>query len=88
MKAELAKAIMSAAEVIGLELEHRAEYSGRGMYGKSTDAVIGDQGDFLQACCYAAGTLDAESGLGLDELCDAVRNLRSDSMGRYSTVWY
>ena len=101
MKPAIAKAIINASEVIGLSLEHRTDYSGRGMHGNDTHAIIGNPSEFLQACCYAAGTLDqtnlAEHPDGetpedethdLDEFCQEMTELRTDTMGRYDNVWY
>jgi hypothetical protein len=62
--------------------EIRDEYSGRGMFGKTTYAVVFDsQGEFQRALLYAAYSLgengaDDAEGL-LKELCD----LGIDSMG-------
>ena len=93
MEKAIAKHIIAAAEVIGLDLELREDYSGRGMYGDETPAIVGGEREFRQACCYAAGTIDSqpedpEGGFDLDQFCEEVAGLRTDSVGRSSTVWY
>jgi hypothetical protein len=99
MEKAIAKHIIAAAEVIGLDLELRADYSGRGMYGSETVAIVGSDRDFRQAICYAAGTIgdqplpadpgeDPEDVFDLDQFCEEVAGLRTDSVGRSSTVWY
>ena len=96
MEKTVAKHIIAAAEVIGLELELREDYSGRGMYGSETVAIVGGDREFRQACCYAAGTIDSqpknqedpEDVFDLDQFCEKMAGLRSDSMGRHDTVWY
>ena len=96
MEKSIAKHIIAAAEVIGLELDLREDYSGRGMYGNETVAIVGGDREFRQAICYAAGTIDSqpkneedpEDVFDLDQFCEEVAGLRTDSMGRYNTVWY
>lgn len=96
MEKAIAKHIIAAAEVIGLELELREDYSGRGMYGSETVAICGSDREFRQACCYAAGTIDSqpkneedsEDVFDLDQFCEEMASLRTDNMGMSSTVWY
>lgn len=94
MKQATAKAIIAASEVIGLSLVYLENYSGRGMYGNDTHAVIGNHSEFLQACCYAAATIEqtedvpVEEAFDLDGFLDEVGSFRTDSMGRSDTVWY
>jgi hypothetical protein len=91
----IAKAIATASEVIGLSLEHREDYSGRGMYGSDTHAIVGSQSDFMQACCYAAATIEPPTDdtpdddiFDLDEFIQEIGCLRTDTMGRHDQVWY
>jgi len=98
MEKVIAKRIIEASEVIGLDLELREDYSGRGSYGSETYAIVGDEKSFRQAICYAAGTLDQvnlaehpdgeSETIDLDQFCEEMASLRTDNMGRYSMVWY
>jgi hypothetical protein len=94
MKPAIAKAIATASEVIGLSLEHREDYSGRGMYGSETHAIVGAQSEFLQACAYAAATIEIPDDapeddiFDLDEFIEEIGCLKTDTMGRYDQVWY
>lgn len=62
MDKPVADAIIAAADAIGLEMSIRESYSGRGMYGKDTVAVIyEDTNDLLKAVATAVIDLkDAE----------------------------
>ena len=99
MDKKAAKRIVEAAEVIGLEVRHDEAYSGRGMYGSTTDAIVTESlCDLLQCVAYAAGELRDEENdgtrVGDDEyqtLDDFIRDLvpiRTDNMGRSATVYY
>lgn len=99
MDKKAAKRIVEAAEVIGLEVRHDEAYSGRGMYGSTTDAIVTESlCDLLQCVAYAAGELRDEenSDTEIDEneyqtLDDFIRDLapiRTDNMGRSATVYY
>jgi hypothetical protein len=83
MKIETAKAIVEAANVIGLEVQLREDYSGRGMYGSTTAGVIGDPGD-ITACAAYAAFVQGEEGKDVEneEMVEDLRSMRSDSMGR------
>lgn len=94
MKPAIAKAIIEASDTIGLSLELRKNYGGRGMYGGVTHAVVGKHSEFYQAIAYAAGTIQEpnedeslDEVFDLDQFCDEMGSLRSDNMG-YDTVWY
>lgn len=56
MTKEQAEFFKNAAEEVGLEIEMRDGYSGRGMYGKTTFAVVTDSlSDLIPALlCHAA----------------------------------
>lgn len=87
MKTEHAKAIAEAATDIGLDVTHREGYSGRGMYGRTTDGVVGSQGDVIQAIAAVAHQMgqDGEDG---DEFVDAMGKLSFDNMGRSDLIVY
>lgn len=91
MKSEVAKAIVDAGEGSYAGVELREDYSGRGMYGKTTCAVIyEDEGAFLQ--CVAAAAIQVseadQDGCSVDEFIEALGNLHRDNMGRSATVIY
>lgn len=69
----------NAAEEVGLDIEVRDDYSGRGMYGKITHAIVADSlCDLIPALlCHAAYDYVAvvEDGL-FDDF-----KLRQDNMG-------
>lgn len=100
MKQIVAEKILEAAEVIGLDLTLDTGYSGRGMYGKTTSSITGDQNDFMQALAYAAATVKEEENdpttydeegdpvITLDEFIEEIASMRSDNMGRSNLVWY
>lgn len=74
MTKELAELIHDAAGSEGLdEVELLTEYSGRGMYGKSTHAISGPMSDIMQAMLAA----DASDYLARNHLS----GFRRDSMG-------
>jgi len=77
-----------AAELIAAEdydLEVRDDYSGRGMYGEATSAVVASD----PSCMFRALAEIMENGDDEDraEVAEAIRGLRSDSMGR-GVVYY
>jgi hypothetical protein len=81
-------------------LKLHEEYSGRGMYGSTTTAVVGSMGDFLDAVCECYIDLLNEmnrDGLDddqIDEIFDksekiqyAMNNFKTDNLG-YDTIFY
>jgi hypothetical protein len=81
MDAALCKKIVDLSQSLdldGAELKLREDYSGRGMYGRSTGGIICDStGAFIQAvAAYAQENPDD------DDLVPELRNIRQDSMGR------
>lgn len=54
MKLELATAIVQAANANDLRVSLRESYSGRGMFGKTTAAVVGSREDITEAIFYAS----------------------------------
>jgi hypothetical protein len=81
MKLETAQALERAAFDVGVEVEARESYSGRGMFGDTTAAVeFAHWRDLLVAVAQAA--LDADDEAGEDaELLEELHRLRFDDMG-------
>lgn len=79
--------ICNAAEVIGTQEEVRPckDYSGRGMYGRTTAAVQGARSEILAAAVFAASELTPDE---VDEFVEDVRSFNYDNMGRYDVVIY
>jgi hypothetical protein len=67
------------------QLELEDDYSGRGMMGSGTSAVVGPLGSFVFAVAQVALGLEYESEQG--EFNVALLSLRTDSMGK-ETVFY
>jgi hypothetical protein len=87
MKIEVAKALANAAAEIGVDMDIREGYSGRGMYGKTTVGVICEDWPILLQCAALAGARvqeaeheDEDSTLTLDEFVDGLI-ISHDSMG-------
>lgn len=93
MNRELAEALVQALEDEGIDAELREDYSGRGMYGKTTAGVVfdGDIGGVLQAVINNATCFIQEEDEPVDffDLCErfSVGNLRTDGMG-LQTILY
>ena len=98
MRKETAKYLLEAAEEIGgLETYLDETYSGRGMYGDNTVALICDcnNKDMFQMISIAAVRIkedeDSEEGLdsyGHEEFTEDVGKIRQDNMGRDNLVFY
>ena len=87
MKEETAYAIQNAANEDGVELDLRDSYSGRGMYGKTTFAIVADShGKLFGAIAYAASEMEPGSDEASD-FCDDCRGFRIDSLGRGIVVY-
>jgi hypothetical protein len=70
--------ITSAAQALGLIASPYEGYSGRGMFGGQTCAVVAaDIAAFVAAACEATRRSDDP-----DEIVEEMRALRTDSMGR------
>lgn len=94
MRPIIAKLLVAASDEMGLGLELKSDYSGRGMYGSETYAVFGDPGEFMTCVAYAAGMLDTLLGAmdtddptNLEDFVESISELRTDNMGR-SYLWY
>lgn len=85
MKLEYAKLICVALDDQGAEYTLDPEYSGRGMYDKTTAAiVVGDIGTFIGAVALAAANIDDDPG----PFAEVMSRVRWDSMGRSDIVVY
>ena len=97
MRIEIARAIADAAAEIGVEIELRANYSGRGMMGRTTAALTyNGLSDLLGA--VATASANVTSGLvghsdrvpditnGYD-FVEGLAGLRTDNMGRDTIVY-
>jgi hypothetical protein len=90
MKESIARVIGEAADEIGLEdVSVRPNYSGRGMFGRTTTAVVaGCHATLLQAVALAAvriadGTYEGQEGVPTDEeFIEEMGKVVFDSMGR------
>lgn len=95
MKKEHADMIQEAANVIGLDVETRDDYSGRGMYGEEVSAVVGDLGDIMACVAQAMKSLveDLETAKeddkypDPDNFIDDLRNTSIDNMGRSYVIY-
>ena len=87
MKQAFAEAIVQAAHDNGdLDVKVYNEYSGRGMYGKTTaGVVVPELGVLLAAICTC--TIDM-TGDDQEGLATELRNTHSDNLGRNSTIYY
>ena len=65
-------------------------YSGRGMYGEKTLALVGPRDDLEAAIAHALGLLRDPPGYGAagDPLAAALRAVRWDQMGKSDWVCY
>jgi hypothetical protein len=72
-------------EMHSCEIEVREDYSGRGMYGKSTAAIVCDESNMFEAI---AGIMESGDEEEREYVADNIRyGFKTDSMG-YSTVYY
>jgi hypothetical protein len=87
MKHEVAQAICTAAEDNELDVRLEADYSGRGMFGTKTTAIVyGCISDLVQAVACAAASDNLPAG-GVENFAFELRGLREDSLGR-KTILY
>ena len=81
MDMELAEMIIEAMENNGMDAELRSDYSGRGMYGKSTHGIVIEDGigNVMAAIINNADIFVDEDG---DPIFSGfIELIRSDSMG-------
>jgi hypothetical protein len=92
MRERTAKAFMEAAEEMSLAADLQPRYSGRGMYGKETCAIVCGPHVFLLLVAVASARVhESESPSNdneWDDLVEEIGNLRQDSMGRSDIVVY
>jgi hypothetical protein len=81
MKLEHAKLIVNAANDMGAEVTLRENYSGRGMYGKTTAGVVGTLGDVTKSIAYAASLLTEDDPDKVEEFIENM-DLAWDNMGK------
>lgn len=69
MKIDHARAIVDAGRELGCDMEVSEGYSGRGMFGEETAAVIyDDESGFLEAVQMAAQDVGVIEGMRFDDL--------------------
>lgn len=84
MKAEIAECILDHASG---DLELRTDYSGRGMYGETTVALVGSREDFNEACAnflanaHEDDVPEDQLQEELEGVKDILVNARVDNMG-------
>lgn len=84
MKLDVAEQIVQSAESMGIEAELRDDYSGRGMYGETTVAVVISSWTKFAAAVAQAAVDSIIPG----EVIKEVRKARWDQMGRDDVVVY
>jgi hypothetical protein len=89
MDASLAKAIVDAVEGSGLEISIYPDYSGRGMYGKTTTGVVVDhESTFNQALVSLAYEMGRDGDdEKMEQLFDVVKKLRRDNLGEDKIIY-
>lgn len=86
MKIENAEKIVESAGNLGLDVTLYENYSGRGMYGKVTNGVVGSLGDVVK--CIAA--VSSEDFKEEKDFLDFVEDMgvRWDNMGKSDVIIY
>lgn len=92
MKLQTARLLREVSYEAGVELEIRGSYSGRGMYGKTTTAVVGANFRELIQLVALAGVRIGESDGDNEELPTADEfvadcNFSTDNMGHDIVVY-
>lgn len=71
------------------ELELMEAYSGRSMFGKVTAGVVGPKEQFTIGCMGLAFELGKENDEEMFmDLQDAIKDIRTDNMGRSDLIFY
>ena len=87
MKNEIAEKIAEAGADNGLEIRLMSDYSGRGMFGNVTSAlVVPDVATFAAAVGLAASQMSLE-GQQVHDLIEAVKEVQTDSLGHDMIVY-
>ena len=79
MDINTAKYIVEIAERIGEDLSLYEGYSGRGMFGETTAAVVGYRGDLDRTIAHIVESNDSEGRAFVAKL---MRRIRQDNMGK------
>ncbi len=94
MRSKTVAAIVAAAAEIGrFDIEERQEYSGRYMFGATTDAVVYDNTQSLLVCVAQAAVnlsqedQDDEDQISVEEFLEDIKKARFDSMGHSNIIY-
>jgi len=88
MQLEVAKKLVASADEVGVELEVLEDYSGRGMFGKSTTAVEFNTVQDLFAAFYSLGMDDGQESEESGESEEInFSSLRIDSLGKSQIIY-
>jgi len=80
--------LLEAGSAIGIDMEPRDDYSGRGMYGRTTSAIVVESlSDFLGAAVQAGVILGETRDPYAAEFIGDVQRARTDSMGRRTVLY-
>jgi hypothetical protein len=84
MTTETMNALLVAAEALGVKVEARQNYSGRGMFGATTCALVVPNRGILTAVAARAAAELAYAGRDdiVNDLIEDLTQLRWDSMGQ------
>lgn len=85
MNKEVAKAIVSAAQEGFFDIELIKDYSGRGMYGKTTCGVVMSYDGWKSTVAEATSKL---SGDARENFINELKNIRTDNMGKFQYIYY
>ncbi len=90
-KAEVYQAAVELMDESGYPADYRADYSGRGMYGDTTPAIVTEHETMIGWAI--AGVVAGEVPVhdDMEYFLEASRDLiprRTDQMGRSSTIFY
>jgi hypothetical protein len=87
MKVEHAQLLMQAAEEEHIDAVAHDDYSGRGMYGKTTAAVVVPDVPCLMAMVGRAVLAAQRDNGDPDDFIEATRSFRTDSLGMDMIVY-
>ena len=80
MQEKFAKLLVEAAKDNSLDLSLREQYSGCGMYGKDTAAIVGEYNDLAAAIALVAPNITEETDY--EDFVESMSKLQIDSMGK------
>lgn len=81
MNLKLAKFIEIEARNADIEVDIYEDYSGRGMFGEKTTALVGTHNAITAALVVAATMVDSEGFLA-EEIALFAKNMRLDNLGK------